>query len=85
MSILHRDHGLVQVPGDVQAASLQAAGVNSIHHPTEFSVSAISPAVLSWTELDTIDIAYRVTFSAFNTLLCGITIACLKRWYSSVD
>ena len=62
------------MPGDVQAA-----GVNSINHPTEFSVNAIGPADLSRTELDTIDTAYRETFSAFIMSLCRITIACLNR------
>ena len=72
ISIHHRDYGFVQVPGDVQAA-----GVNSICHPDEFSVNAIGPADLARTQLDTIDTTYRQTFSAFNTFVCGITTVCL--------
>ena len=72
ISIHRRDYGFVQVPGDVQAA-----GVNSIRHPAEFSVNAIDPADLARTELDIIDTTYRQTFSAFNTFVCGITTVCL--------
>ena len=79
VSIHHRDY--VQVPGDVQAA-----GVNSIHHPAEFSENAIGPADLARTDLDTIDTMYRQTFSAFNTFICGITTVCLlNRRCSSLD
>ena len=37
MWIHHRDYGFVQVPGNVQAANLQAAGGNPIYRPTDFS------------------------------------------------
>ena len=72
ISIHHQDYGFVQVPDDVQAA-----GVNSIHHPAEFSVNAIGSADLARTQLDTIDNTYRQTLSAFNTFVCGITTVCL--------
>ena len=36
MWIHHRDYGFVQVPGDVQAANLQAAGGNPIYRATDF-------------------------------------------------
>ena len=71
---------LFQVPGDVQAAD-----VNSIRPPAEFSVNVIGPADLARTELDTIDTAYRQTLSAFNTFLCRITTVCLSRWYLNLD
>ena len=72
ISIHQWDHGFVQVPDDVQAA-----GVNFFCHSTEFSVNAIGPADLTRTELGTINTAYRQTFSAFNTFVCGITTVCL--------
>ena len=73
ISIHCRDCGFVQVPGDIQAAS-----VNSIRHQAEFSVNAIGPADLARTELDaTIVTTYRQTLSAFNSFVCGITTVCL--------
>ena len=72
ISIRHRDYGFVQVPGDVQAA-----GVNSIRHPAEFSVNAIGSTDPASTQLDTIDTTYRQTLSAFNTFVCGISTVCL--------
>ena len=55
------------MPGDVQAVSLQAAGVNSIRRLAEFSPNAINSTDFS---RDTIDTASRQTLSAF---VCGIT------------
>ena len=70
ISIHHRDHGFIQMPGDVQAA-----GVNFFYRPTEFSVNAIGPTDLARNKI-TIDTAYRQTLSAFNTFVCGITTVC---------
>ena len=65
------------MPGDVQATSPEAAGVNSIRHLAEFSVNVIGSADLARAELDTIDAACRQTLSAFNAFVCGITTVCL--------
>ena len=61
------------MPGDVQAVSLQAAGVNFIRHLAEFSPNAIDSTDFSRVELDTIDTAYCQNLSAFNAFMCGIT------------
>ena len=45
-------------------------------HPYRRGI-AIGPTDPPGTKLDTVDTAYRQTFSAFNTFVCTITTVCL--------